>query len=279
MANYTMCVYDILEQKELYPHGIFPSDYPFYTNDVNIKKEFEDLFIAHYMTSEIGFETVYRWQQAFKAKMMLITPMMKQRWDLYQEWEKDLDYLYDTNDYTDTRTIDTTDNGTSNTKTNDSGSSNSSSNDSGTSSSTNSNEGTSNTTSSNSGNSNTINKGSDTNNGVAIINASEGALTSESTSDVTTSDSGTNKTTNSNSGSSNVTSSNESESNNNYSNEGTSNTTSSNTGRTEEVFNHSEKRTSLMYPSADLVEKRRALLFDLNREIINQTRDLFMCIY
>ena len=259
MANYTLCVYEILEEKELYPDGILPKDYPFYTNDTKIKKEFEELFLNHYMTSEIGFETVFRWQQAFKAKMMLIIPMMKQRYELYEEWEKDLDYLYDTNDYTDTRTIDTTDNGTSNTKTNDSGSNNSSS----------TNEGTSNTTNSNSGTSNTNNKGSDTNNGVALIDATEGALTSESTSNVTTSDSGT-STNNFN---------NESESNGTYSNEGTSNTTSSNTGRTEEVFNHTEKRTSLMYPSADLVVKRRELLFDLNREIIEQTRDLFMCIY
>ena len=259
MANYTMTIYEILDEKELYPHGIFPKDYPFYTNDINIKKEFEDLFIAHYMTSEIGFETVYRWQMAFKAKMMLITPLMKQRWNLYLEWEKDLDYLYDTNNYTDTRTIDTTDNGTSNTTTNDSG----------TNSSTSTNEGTNNTTNSNTGSSNTINKGSDTNNGVALIDATEGALTSESTSNVTTSDSGN----------SSNTFNNESGSSGTFSNSGTSNTTSSNTGKTEEVFNHTEKRTSLMYPSADLVVKRRELLFDLNREIIEQCRDLFMMIY
>ena len=269
MANYTTTIYDILDNKVLYPDGILPKDYPFYTDDAKIKKEFEDLFIAHYMTSEIGFETVFRWQQAFKAKMMLITPMMKQRWDLYQDWEKDLDYLYDTNNYTDTRTVDTTDSGTNSTITNDSGSvkttstaegtSDTTSNDSGTNNTTTSNEGTSNTTTSNEGTSNTTNKNSDTNNGVAIIDATDGALTSESTSNVTTNDSGTSNTTSSN--------------------EGTSNTTSSNTGRTEEVFKHEEKRTSLMYPSADLVVKRRELLFDLNREIIEQCRDLFMMIY
>ena len=259
MANYTMCVYEILEDKVLYPDGLLPKDYPFYTNDPNIKKEFEELFIAHYMTSEIGFETVFRWQQAFKAKMMLIINLMKQRWELYQDWEKNLDYLYDTNEYTDTRTVDTTDSGRSNTTTNDSGSVNTNS----------SSEGTSNTTISNTGTNNTINKNSDTNNGVAIIDATDGSLTSESTSNVTSNDSGTN----------NNTFSNESESNTTSSSEGTSNTTSSNTGRTEEVFKHEEKRTSLMYPSADLVVKRRELLFDLNREIIEQTRDLFMCIY
>ena len=221
------------------------------------------------MTSEIGFETVYRFQQAFKAKMMLIIPMMKQRYELYEDWEKDLDYLYDTNNYTDTRTVDTTDSGRSNTTTNDSGSVNT----------TSSSEGTSNTTTSNSGTNNTINKNSDTNNGVAIIDATDGALTSETTSNVTTNDSGNSNTTISNESESNNTYTNEGTSNTTSSNEGTSNTTSSNTGRTEEVFKHEEKRTSLMYPSADLVVKRRELLFDLNREIIEQCRDLFMMIY
>lgn len=239
MSNYTMCVYEILEDKVLYPDGLLPKDYPFYTDDPTLRKEFEDLFIAHYMTSEIGFEVVYRWQQAFKAKMMLIIPMMKQRWDLYEDWEKDLDYLYDSNDYTDTRIIDTTGSGTSETTSNDSG--------------------TVNSTSNNSGTNNTHNKNSDTNNGVAIIDTTDGALTSESTSDNDYSNQGTNNTT------SNT--------------QGSSNSSSSNTGRSEEVFTHKEKRTSLMYPSADLVVKRRELLFDLNREIISQTRDLFMEIY
>ena len=279
MANYTLCVYDILEDKVLYPNGILPKDYPFYTNDAKIKKEFEELFLAHYMTSEIGFEVVYRWQQAFKAKMMLITPMMKQRWELYQNWEKDLDYLYDTNNYTDTRTVDTTDSGTNSTTTNDSGSVKTTSTTEGTSNTTSNDSGTNNTTTSNSGTSNTINKNSDTNNGVAIIDATEGALTSESTSNVTTNDSGNSNTTISNQSESNNTYTNEGTSNTTSSNEGTSNTTSSNTGRTEEIFKHEEKRTSLMYPSADLVVKRRELLFDLNREIIEQCRDLFMMIY
>ena len=219
MANYTMTIYEIMEDKVLYPDGILPKDYPFYTNDTKIKKEFEELFLNHYMTSEIGFETVYRWQQAFKAKMMLITPMLKQRYELYQDWEKDLDYLYDTNDYTEKRITDSTGSGISN---------------------------TSNTSS---GTSDTESKGSDTNNGIAIINASEGNMTTNSITDYS------------------------------YDNTGTSNSTSSNEGRVEDNFEHKEKRTSLMYPAADLVVKRRELLFDLNREIIEQTRDLFMCIY
>ena len=279
MANYTMCVYEILEQKDLYPNGLLPKEYPFYTEDPLLRKEFEDLFIAHYMTSEIGFETVYRWQIAFKAKMQLIIPLMTQRHWLYESWEKDLDYLYDANNYTDTRTVDTTDSGTSNTTSNDSGSVKTTSTAEGTSNTTSNDSGTNNTTTSNSGTSSTINKNSDTNNGVAIIDATEGALTSESTSNITTNDSGTNNTTISNESESNNTYTNEGTSNTTSSNEGTSNTTSSNTGRTEEIFKHEEKRTSLMYPTADLVVKRRELLFDLNREIIEQTRDLFMCIY
>ena len=239
MSNYTMTIYEIMEDKVLYPDGILPSDYPFYTTNAKIKKEFEELFLNHYMTSEIGFETVYRWQQAFKAKMMLIIPMMKQRYELYEDWEKNLDYLYDTNDYTDTRIIDTTGSGTSKV--------------------TNSDNSSVNSTSRGSSDSNTEVKGSDTNNGVALINASEGNMTTNSITSNESTNEGTSTTTSNSSG--------------------TSDSTSSNTGRSEEVFKHNEKRTSLMYPSADLVVKRRELLFDLNREIIEQTRDLFMCIY
>ena len=239
MSNYTMTIYEIMEDKVLYPDGILPSDYPFYTTNAKIKKEFEELFLNHYMTSEIGFETVYRWQQAFKAKMMLIIPMMKQRYELYEDWEKNLDYLYDTNDYTDTRIIDTTGSGTSKV--------------------TNSDNSSVNSTSRGSSDSNTEVKGSDTNNGVALINASEGNMTTNSITSNESTNEGTSTTTSNSSG--------------------TSDSTSSNTGRSEEVFQHKEKRTSLMYPSADLVVKRRELLFDLNREIIEQTRDLFMCIY
>ena len=239
MANYTMTIYEILEDKVLYPDGILPSDYPFYTTNAKIKKEFEELFIAHYMTSEIGFETVYRWQQAFKAKMMLIIPMMKQRYELYEDWEKDLDYLYDTNDYTEKRITDSTGSGISKVINSDNSSVSS--------------------TNRNTGDSNTEVKGSDTNNGVAIIDASKGNMTTNS---VTTNDY-----------------TNEGSSTTNSNSSGTSDSTSSNEGRVEDTFEHKEKRTSLMYPSADLVVKRRELLFDLNREIIEQTRDLFMCIY
>ena len=53
---------------------IFPDNYPFYIDDEKAKKEFEELFILHFLTREIGFETPYLFQQKLKAKLIEIMP-------------------------------------------------------------------------------------------------------------------------------------------------------------------------------------------------------------
>lgn len=63
---------------------IFPTDYPFYCEDERCKKEFEETFILHYLTNEIGFETPYLFNQKLLGKLKLIMPYYEQ---LYQtEW-------------------------------------------------------------------------------------------------------------------------------------------------------------------------------------------------
>ena len=65
---------------------IFPSDYPFYCDDKQLKKEFEETFILHYLTNEIGFETPYLFNQKLLGKLKLIMPYYEQ---LYQtEWRR-----------------------------------------------------------------------------------------------------------------------------------------------------------------------------------------------
>lgn len=65
---------------------IFPSDYPFYCEDEQCKKEFEETFILHYLTNEIGFETPYLFNQKLLGKLKLIMPYYEQ---LYQtEWTR-----------------------------------------------------------------------------------------------------------------------------------------------------------------------------------------------
>ena len=65
---------------------IFPSYYPFYCDDSQLKKEFEETFILHYLTNEIGFESPYLFNQKLLGKLKLIMPYYEQ---LYQtEWER-----------------------------------------------------------------------------------------------------------------------------------------------------------------------------------------------
>ena len=65
---------------------IFPSYYPFYCDDSQLKKEFEETFILHYLTNEIGFESPYLFNQKLLGKLKLIMPYYEQ---LYQtEWQR-----------------------------------------------------------------------------------------------------------------------------------------------------------------------------------------------
>ena len=69
-----------------YQLNIFNFDYPFYCNDKEVKKEFEELFINRFYYHEIGAETVSRWQQQLKTKLLLKMPYYTQ---LYQtQWEQ-----------------------------------------------------------------------------------------------------------------------------------------------------------------------------------------------
>ena len=83
MANYTMTLYEMMNNP-LTP--IFPSDYPFYCEDEQCRKEFEETFILHYLTNEIGFETPYLFNQKLLGKLKLVMPYYEQ---LYQtEWTR-----------------------------------------------------------------------------------------------------------------------------------------------------------------------------------------------
>jgi hypothetical protein len=65
---------------------VFPSDYPFYCEDEQCKKEFEETFILHYLTNEIGFETPYLFNQKLLGKLKLIMPYYEQLYET--EWTR-----------------------------------------------------------------------------------------------------------------------------------------------------------------------------------------------
>ena len=65
---------------------VFPSDYPFYCDDEQCRKDFEETFILYYLTNEIGYESPYLFNQKLLGKLKLIMPYYEQ---LYQtEWTR-----------------------------------------------------------------------------------------------------------------------------------------------------------------------------------------------
>lgn len=63
------------------PQELFDFDYKFYTEDIEVKKEFEELFYNEYFFREIGQETYQRFKQMLKQKLNIKMKLYKQ---LYQ---------------------------------------------------------------------------------------------------------------------------------------------------------------------------------------------------
>lgn len=58
--------------------NLFDFDYPFYSEDLELKESFEDRFIEHYYFHEIGFETVARFKHALRSKLRDVMPYYAQ---------------------------------------------------------------------------------------------------------------------------------------------------------------------------------------------------------
>ena len=284
MANYTMTINECLNNP-LTP--MFNFEYPFYIDDEEAKAKFEEKFILYYWNCEIGFETFARFQKALQARLTIKMPYYQQ---LYKTElaSKDINYLLN-KDLTETfsREIDTENqlSGTNTTNQNSSGTN--SFNQTGSTESTNSmtQSTTSSSTNSTEQNGTTTNthKESALNDGVAMSSLSEGYLTG------TSSDSGTstNESSSSSKDDNETTASSSSTDDNETS--GTSNSTgsvetkgtSSQTGNEKMV----EKTTLLsqgnigITSSAELLQKWRDVLINIDEIIIEDCRDLFMRIY
>lgn len=63
MSNYT------LEVRQLIENGLNVFDLPYKFYDDDLKEEFETLFINHYYYHEIGFETVFRFNQRLSSRL------------------------------------------------------------------------------------------------------------------------------------------------------------------------------------------------------------------
>ena len=71
MANYTIELYRLIEDKHF---NIFDFEYDFYTDDIEIRKNFEKKFEDYFYFREIGQETVSRFKHQLRTKLNIIAP-------------------------------------------------------------------------------------------------------------------------------------------------------------------------------------------------------------
>ena len=252
MANYTMTLQEINDET-LY-HW-FIEDYPFYVNDEEAKKEFEQKFYDYYFDREIGFETVERYLMKMKGYLNLRMPYYKLLYETILK-SKNIEFLLN-KDLLETVKHEVKEQGTENQI----GTSQVNGND--TQSSTQSS--TSQATSSSS--STTTNKESAIRDGVAQATLTDGYLTATNSGTTTGNDS-TESSQNGNQStttSSNSTGHSQSESNNNRQ-------------MTEETTLISRGNIGVT-SSAQLLKEWRDVLLDMDELIIKDLEFLFMKIY
>ena len=85
MASYTIEVRTLVNNPFTQP---FNFDYDFYTDDLFMKKDFEQKFINHYYFHEIGAETFERWQHMLKSRLNLKMPYYRQLYESEIESKK-----------------------------------------------------------------------------------------------------------------------------------------------------------------------------------------------
>ena len=97
MAKYTIELDSMVRDKNF---NLFSFEYDFYSDDINIRKKFEQKFIDRYRFHEIGFETVGRFKHYLKASLNEIAPYYKQLYESELR-SNDIDFMLN-KDYTET---------------------------------------------------------------------------------------------------------------------------------------------------------------------------------
>ena len=218
---------------------MFNFDYPFYIDDVEAKAKFEEKFILYYWNCEIGFETFARFQKALQSRLTIKMPYYQQLYET-ELAAKDVSFLLNKDLHeTFTREIDT-ENETSGTNSTQQTSTNASSlNQEG-------------TTTNN-------HKESSIRDGVSSSSLIDGYLTGMSSDDGSSSTTGTSNSTD------------------NLTSEGS--LSHSENGKTVEKTELLSQGNIGITSSAELLQKWRDVLINIDEIIIEDCRDLFMKIY
>ena len=253
MANYTMTIAEMMNNT--FTRNIFPSDYEFYIDDEQLRKDFEDKFIKYYYYREIGFETPFMFIQKLETHLLINMPYWKQLYQTELE-SRNINFLLN-KDLRETfiREIDT-ENQTTGTNT---------TNQTSTSTASVSQEGTSSNTQT--GSSTNSHKESTISDGVSLSSLSDGYLTGVSSDDGNNSSTGNGTSTNTGSSNSSddvSTTGNSSQSGNEKMVEKTDLLSQGNIGITS---------------SAQLLKEWREVLINMDKIIIESCNDLFLKIY
>ena len=284
MASYSMELWEMVDNP-LTP--IFNFNYEFYCDDLEVKKKFEEKFINHYWLHEIGCETPARWNQMLKSRLNLIMPYYRQ---LYQTElaSQNINFLLNKDlRETFTREIDTENklSGTNTTNQNSLGTNSFSQTGSTNSTNSMSQSATSSSTNSTEQNGTTTNthKESAINDGVAMATLSEGYLTGTSSDSGTSTNDSTSSSTSENESTASSSSTDDNETS------GTSNSTDSveTTGTSSQTGNEKMvEKTNLLSQgnigvtsSAELLQKWRDVLINIDEMIIKDCHGLFMQVY
>ena len=78
MANYTIELYRLIEDKHF---NIFDFEYDFYSDDIEVRKNFEKKFEDYFYFREIGQETVSRFKHQLRTKLNVIAPYYRQLYE------------------------------------------------------------------------------------------------------------------------------------------------------------------------------------------------------
>ena len=239
MANYTMEIREMINNPVI--NGVFTFDYPFYNDNVDDKKEFEELFEKHFYFREIGFETPDRFKMKLESKLKLIMPYYRQL--ALTEWDKvkTVELMMNSKNLTETTTHEQTLSGTS------------------TNTDTSSSTISQTTNGDNHSSLSQTSKESRLENGVSSVSLSDGYLTGVSDSSQTT------------------TNTNSSETAQSGTTEGQA-TTNTNQTITDTTTFISKGDIGIQTPAYAIAEWRKVII-NLNAQIIKECEDLFMKIY
>lgn len=226
MARYTLELRRIHESPNT---QVFGFNYDFYTDDLEIKRKFEQKFIDHYYFDEIGFETVAKFKHRLRTTLNDMMPKIKKRYET-ELASKDINFLLN-KDLTETTTRDLTSQDTRLNK----------------------------STSVNSTNANTVANEDSTFKESALNNGNATLSNQDLTTINNTSGKGTTTST----------------SNDN----GNTTTNGESTGKEQESITYKSQGNIGITSSAELLEKWRQVIIDVDQEIISKCSDLFMKIY